>query len=72
MPPATAFGSASTSTKPTRKPAWPPPGPQEERARLAALAPYLVSSPRREVVGSSRYAVRLRKDLAAAAKDPKR
>lgn len=45
---------------------------QDERARQAALAPYLMPPPRRGIVGKSRYAQALRREVMKAAKDPGR
>lgn len=45
---------------------------QASLERVRALLPYLVSAPRRGVVGSSRYAQRLRAQVLAAARDPER
>lgn len=45
---------------------------QEEERRQRALAPYLVSAPKRGIIGTSKYADRLRKQVVAAARDPKR
>ncbi len=42
----------------------------DHAARERALAPYRVLAPKRGVIGSSRYAERLRKQLVAAARDP--
>jgi hypothetical protein len=36
------------------------------------LVPYVVSGPKRGIIGNSRYAVRLRKDIVAASRDPDR
>ena len=40
--------------------------------RAAALQPFLVTSPKRGIVGASRYASRLRRDIVAASRDPAR
>ncbi len=45
---------------------------QEEAARWQALRPYLVASPRRGIIGNSKYARRLRSQTIEAAKDPGR
>ncbi|KAL6765626.1 sigma-54 interaction domain family [Haematococcus lacustris] len=42
------------------------------RARGRALLPYLVPAPKQGVVGSSTYSDRLRKQVVAAARDPRR
>ncbi|EFJ50727.1 nitrogen assimilation regulatory protein [Volvox carteri f. nagariensis] len=42
------------------------------RKRLRALTPYLVSSPTHGIIGTSKYADRLRKDIVAAARDTSR
>lgn len=42
-----------------------PPSPQEEDRRQRALAPYLVGAPKRGVIGKSKYAERLRKQVRA-------
>ena len=44
------------------------PLPQGEASRWQELRPYLVSSPKRGVIGSSRYAKRLRSQILAASK----
>ena len=41
---------------------------QTEAAKWQELRPYLVSSPKRGVIGNSRYAKRLRSQILAAAK----
>ncbi|GAQ87672.1 hypothetical protein KFL_003690030 [Klebsormidium nitens] len=48
------------------------PDVQDEAARQHALRPHLVNCPRRGVIGNSRYAVRLRKEIVQAAKDKNR
>jgi len=45
---------------------------QDAARRSAALQPYLVTSPKRGIVGASRYAARLRGEILAAARDPAR
>lgn len=45
---------------------------QTEAARWQDLRPYLVSNPRRGVIGNSRYAKRLRSQILAAAKSDTR
>ena len=45
---------------------------QAEREREAALRPYLVSAPKCGVVGTSKYADRLRRQVVAASRDPAR
>ncbi|KAK9837134.1 hypothetical protein WJX81_005394 [Elliptochloris bilobata] len=45
---------------------------QAERERDAALQPYLVSAPKCGVVGTSKYADRLRRQVVAASRDPAR
>ncbi|KAJ9518640.1 hypothetical protein QJQ45_018665, partial [Haematococcus lacustris] len=47
-------------------------GLQGARARGRALLPYLVPAPKQGVVGSSTYSDRLRKQVVAAARDPRR
>lgn len=44
--------------------------PAASEARLVRLAPYLLGRTRRGIVGSSRYAQRLREQIRAAAADP--
>lgn len=41
------------------------PQPQEEERRQRALAPYMVAAPRRGIIGRSKYAERLRKQVRA-------
>jgi transcriptional regulator with AAA-type ATPase domain len=48
------------------------PVPQSQEDRARALAPYRVSAPKRGIVGNSRYAKSLRKEIVAAARDPTR
>ncbi|KAI8465837.1 MAG: cyclic nucleotide-binding protein [Monoraphidium minutum] len=45
---------------------------QEDERRQRALAPYLVAAPKRGVIGTSKYAERLRKQIVEAARDPLR
>lgn len=45
---------------------------QDAAKRAAALQPFLVTSPKRGIVGVSRYASRLRKEIIAASRDPAR
>lgn len=45
---------------------------QETKARQHALAPYLVSAPKRGVIGNSRYAQRLRRQIVDASRDKSR
>ena len=45
---------------------------QDAATRAAALQPFLVVSPKRGIVGVSRYASRLRKQVIAASRDPAR
>eukprot|EP00879_Flechtneria_rotunda_P013356 GHRR01013946.1.p1 GENE.GHRR01013946.1~~GHRR01013946.1.p1 ORF type:complete len:902 (+),score=300.53 GHRR01013946.1:340-3045(+) len=45
---------------------------QDEERRQRALQPYLVSTPKRGIVGNSKYADRLRRQIVAAARDHKR
>ncbi|GAQ91111.1 hypothetical protein KFL_007280100 [Klebsormidium nitens] len=45
---------------------------QDEAAKQHALRPHLGNLPRRGVIGKSRYAVRLRKEIAQAARDMSR
>jgi transcriptional regulator with AAA-type ATPase domain len=47
-------------------------GRQEEQKRLALLQPYLVQAPKHGVIGNSKYAKRLRKQIVQAARDPDR
>ena len=49
-----------------------PPPCQEERQRQLALAPYLVTAPKRGVIGNSRYAQRLRAEIVEASRDKDR
>lgn len=46
-------------------------GQEAEEARRM-LYPYIVPSPKRGIIGNSRYAIRLRKDIVAASRDPDR
>ena len=45
---------------------------QEQRQRSVALAPYLVTAPKRGVIGNSRYAQRLRREIVQASRDKER
>eukprot|EP00887_Chlorella_sp_A99_P003164 scaffold9.g3164.t1 len=45
---------------------------QDQRTRQSKLAPYLVAPPRRGILGSSRFAQRLRKEIVQAARDKTR
>ena len=45
---------------------------EDERTRMSALLPYLVSAPRRGLLGSSKYAVRLQQAVNKAAADESR
>lgn len=45
---------------------------EDAARRAAALQPFLVTSPKRGIVGGSRYASRLRKEILAASRDPAR
>ena len=46
--------------------------PQEAKARQQALAPYVVTAPKRGVIGNSRYAQRLRREIVQASRDKSR
>ena len=45
---------------------------EADRARAAALAPYLVTSPKRGIIGTSKYADRLRRAVVTASRSPTR
>lgn len=45
---------------------------QAERQRETALRPYLVAAPKCGVVGTSKYADRLRRQVVSASRDPAR
>jgi hypothetical protein len=45
---------------------------QDELVRSRALQPYLLPAPSHAIIGQSRFAVRLRRDVVAAARDPSR
>ena len=45
---------------------------QEEKLRQQALKPYLAPAPKRGIMGKSRYAQRLRREVYAASRDAER
>ncbi len=45
---------------------------QDDATKWQSLRPFLVASPKRGIVGNSKYAARLRKDILDAARDPAR
>ncbi|GAB4815576.1 hypothetical protein N2152v2_002622 [Parachlorella kessleri] len=45
---------------------------EEQRQRSVALAPYLVTAPKRGVISNSRYAQRLRREIVQASRDKER
>ena len=72
-----ATGGAATAA---HSAAQPPRGPsprlpaaaaaeQEEKERNAALKPFVVAAPKRGIIGNSRYAVALRREIVAASRD---
>ncbi|CAL8472261.1 g11803 [Coccomyxa elongata] len=45
---------------------------QDDATKWQALRPFLVASPKRGIIGNSKYAMRLRRDILEAARDPTR
>ncbi len=45
---------------------------QDDATKWQTLRPFLVASPKRGIIGNSKYAMRLRRDILEAARDPTR
>ncbi|KAG2494498.1 hypothetical protein HYH03_007267 [Edaphochlamys debaryana] len=72
--PKATLSGAATPEPASNKPAVPAEDPavKAERKRQRALAPYLVAAPQHGIIGNSKYAERLRKQVVEAARDKDR